>query len=387
MDIKGRFKYVEAKPEEDSTKKEVLNFGSKYLHVKNPKPISESTYFKENRDILFAFKPLNSKEKIKENFLNQLKKLKIFEESLISHIDEIESERLVKLVYFDVFYCKVSEASYVKTKRSYSSYKKPGEYTIEVSDDGRTYSVTPKYERYSTTKSSTYTIKEDRLIYCSKFSRTFYSTKAVDQTRLVNDDDLPGLEYEESKDIISLAEKELKAVSIKGLELVQVLLFPIWKIEFEYDGGNYFTYISDFSGEMVLNQGERIPGSSLPVLLTKRTMAWKRCRKFANNLKVFFTGLFYVADILAGVAYALLAQKHAGEKESWGWFFIHLGLLIIAGISFANCHKTFYTNLEENRKKGFLRASLIPLTFSLLSLLILGLGIALTFLFPPEIVW
>jgi Na+/melibiose symporter-like transporter len=209
----------------------------------------------------------------------------------------------------------------------------------------------------------------------------------VDQTRLVNDDDLPGLEYEESKDIISLAEKELKAVSIKGLELVQVLLFPIWKIEFEYDGGNYFTYISDFSGEMVLNQGERIPGSSLPVLLTKRTMAWKRCRKFANNLKVFFTGLFYVADILAGVAYALLAQKHAGEKESWGWFFIHLGLLIIAGISFANCHKTFDTNLEENRKKGFLRASLIPLTFSLLSLLVLGLGIALTFLFPPEIVW
>src|SRR5690606_13419708 len=122
MDIKGKFKYVEPTPQ-NVIEKDVFNLGNTYIDIRETIPVTESQYYKNNSDILFAFKPLHSKEEIKQNFLEQLRELIFFDESLISYINNIESEKLVNLYYFDVFFCKIFNATF-ENKSYETRYRK-----------------------------------------------------------------------------------------------------------------------------------------------------------------------------------------------------------------------------------------------------------------------
>lgn len=374
MEIKGKFKYVETKPEK-KIEKDIFSVGSENHgfanNISKTKPVIESKYFNDNRDILFAIKPLNTADKIKHNFLRQLKKLKFFDKSIIDYIDKIDSEKLVKLQYFDVFFCKVLKYTY-ETKSTISHYKKTGEYTVETSDDGKTYDVTPKYERYTTSLSVVHSKDANELIHCSQFDKGFYITKAIDQSLLVSDEDLPGLDYYESENVNNVAALELKAESVKELQLIQILLFPIWKIEFEFDGEKYSTYLSDVSGKMILKRGDTTPKTILPVLLTKQIKARKIRKNLSYGILLSLSYMFMFAGLSVILFYGIAALVHAGDLESWTWFFIHLFNFCAAGTFLLLTFQQ--TSNLKNEKNVYLRSSKLAFFYSLLGLLLLAAG-------------
>ncbi len=379
MDIKGKFEYAETKTQKTALEKDIFTAGS--ASFPPIKPVGESGYFNKNGDILFALKPLNSKQKIKQNFIDQLRELKFFDESIIAYIDKTDSERLVKKEYFDVFYCKVLNATYRHTSNE-THYRKTGEYsmTASTSSDETTYDISPKYESYTKFSTSYDSKSVKRLVYCSQLDKAFYSTDAIDQSRLAEGDELRGLAYYESNNFRSLAAKTVGAESVEDLTLIQVLLFPIWKIEFRFEGENYSAYLSDISGKMILKQGDTFPKAALPVLLTDRVNTRRRRRKLAYNLQMFFCGLFLIVNIFAGMVYAIMALMHSLRHESWTWFFIHVGIFSAAA-TFSALGVIKFTKSEGN-KNAYLRSAAVPFIFTLFSLLLIAAGITLRYLYP-----
>lgn len=206
----------------------------------------------------YAFKPKKNWESVKETFLSDLR----------SKVDDDFFDSATKTIrvireYFSVNYVdvrSVSESHLNSTKH----YKPSGEYTIDgkLEDDtlkvgirqGSTYSHTTydistsrkyvnskKYYAHAVEKATCFTCK-----IVGDFADKFYCVDDVDESSLITAEEIM------QDKLLTHAEPKSFLGSSADFTHLQILLFPIWRVEIDFNNHTYVNYVSDVAPSDIL---------------------------------------------------------------------------------------------------------------------------------------
>lgn len=241
MQIKGVYdekKYKEEKDKQYGQKVILTGTAGKYLKETQKEKIPH-----------YAFRPKKSPEQVKDDFLIALKSAKASEDFYNSASKTIRVTRQ----YFTVYYIDVHslpESHLTSTKH----YKPSGEYTIDGKLEGDTLKVdisqgsTYSHTSYDVVTTRKTINKKDyySYTYLEDFSQNLYNTTAVDESSLISAEEIMQDQmFDPGKPSYILG-------SDASYELLQVLLFPVWRVECDFNEHTYVNYVSDVSQSKVV---------------------------------------------------------------------------------------------------------------------------------------
>ena len=245
-----------------------------------------SLYNDEYKNIVFALKPKKNKEKIKEEFINEITQYENLADGVIEEINNMNVDDLVSLKYFEVFDLSLNNV-YKTTTTNNDVYKTVGyEVKTTMDSNGDISSNTTPIKQYS---HSYTTSKNERLYhnYNSDFPSitmhsflkkgTMYSfPKEVDISELLSKEEISELDiirinqpnyksftvnavYETSNDLLKcnhdsfirnvIFHKLTNASHIEKVTINKIILHPIWEVKFKYNLNEkkeeFISFISD----------------------------------------------------------------------------------------------------------------------------------------------
>ena len=245
-----------------------------------------SLYNDEYKNIVFALKPKKTKEKIKEEFINEITQYENLADGVIEEINNMNVDDLVSLKYFEVFDLSLNNV-YKTTTTNNDVYKTVGyEVKTTMDSNGDISSNTTPIKQYS---HSYTTSKNERLYhnYNSDFPSitmhsflkkgTMYSfPKEVDISELLSKEEISELDiirinqpnyksftvnavYETSNDLLKcnhdsfirnvIFHKLTNASHIEKVTINKIILHPIWEVKFKYNLNEkkeeFISFISD----------------------------------------------------------------------------------------------------------------------------------------------
>lgn len=207
---------------------------------------------KEGEAPRYAFKPKKTPEQVKQKFLIDLKVMaqKEFYNS---------AEKTIKVIrqYFPVYYIdlrSIKESHLTSTRH----YKPSGEYSIDGKLEGDTLKVDiSQGSTYSHTSYDIETTRKsvDRREYYStitgtawvgNFAEKFYETDSTDESMLISAEEIM------QDTMFDWYKPSYFVGSDSSYELLQILLFPIWRVECDFNGHTYVNYVSDVADSKIL---------------------------------------------------------------------------------------------------------------------------------------
>lgn len=321
MEIKGKYEEYKYSQELKKRKEEAdKRYGPGILSYEFGTTAGKFLNKKNTLDVpCYAFKPKKSYESVKETFLNDLRP-KVEDDFFDSATKTI---RVIR-EYFSVNYVdvkSVTESHLTSTKH----YKPSGEYTIDGKLDGDKLKV--NVSQGSTYSHTTYDISTSRKYVNSKkyyapavekttcfrckivgdFADKFYCTDDVDESSLITAEEIM------NDKLLTHSEPKSFFGSSASFTHLQILLFPIWRVEIDFNNHTYINYVSDVapsdilfyepSSEMLKQEAEERAKIELIV---------KRKNKFNNLSNV----LFGIALGIFGIS--LLAHFLTGNVSTQG---------------------------------------------------------------------
>lgn len=245
MEIKGVYNEKTYKKEKDK------EYGpDKYFIIASKTAGQFLQETKEEKVPYYVFRPRKTLDEVKEEFLRGLKA----KASVDFYNSAVKTIRVIRQ-YFPVNYIdvhSVADSNLVETRH----YKPSGEYSIDGKLEGDTLKVDVSqgstyshstYERETTTK---YVNQKKYYNDISgplhRFSKKLFETNEVDESALIPAEEL-------MKDaMFSYTSPRYILGRDASYNLLQVLLFPIWRVECDFNGHTYVNYVSDVANSEIV---------------------------------------------------------------------------------------------------------------------------------------
>lgn len=241
MEIKSVYnenKYKEEKDKEYGPKVRLTGTAGKYLKETQKEKIPH-----------YAFRPKKSPKQVKDDFLITLKSAKASEDFYNSASKTIRVTRQ----YFTVYYIDVHSIpeSHLASTRH---YKPSGKYSIDGKLEGDTLKVdisqgsTYSHTSYDVVTTRKTINKKDyySYTYLEDFSKKLYNTTAVDESSLISAEEIM------QDQLFDPGKPSYIFGSDASYELIQVLLFPVWRVECDFNEHTYVNYVSDVAQSKVV---------------------------------------------------------------------------------------------------------------------------------------
>lgn len=200
----------------------------------------------------YAFKPKKTPKQVEEKFLIDLKAM--------AQEDFYKSaEKTIRVIrqYFPVYYIdlkSVNESHLTSTDH----YKPSGKYSIDGKLEGDTLKV--DISQGSTYSHTSYDVETTRksvnrkeyystitgTAWVGNFAQKFYETDSVDESMLISADEIM------QDAMFDWYKPSYFVGSDSRYELLQILLFPIWRVECDFNGHTYVNYVSDIAASKIL---------------------------------------------------------------------------------------------------------------------------------------
>ncbi len=244
---------IKSKLEKEGNKK-------RYPNLRNKKILGNfGKYLEETKDgevQRFVFKPIKTEQQVKDDFLKKLESV-----GSPQFIESAKSNIKVSCQYFPVNYAELIS----KTVTHYETtdhYVPDGNFSLDgkLEDDKLTVNVS-QGKTYSHSTTSSWTTHEDAygkayssmcqgicdrkqlsFNFLEEFDDVFYKTAGYSEKDIASIDDVKDCDYFKDEG----AEWNGRLGDYKFKEL-QILWFPVWKVEVKHDRYIYENYVSDIT--------------------------------------------------------------------------------------------------------------------------------------------
>lgn len=244
---------IKSRLDEEKNKKRTPNLRTLKLLNDFGKYLEETKDGKVQR---FVFKPIKTEQQVKDDFLKKLESV-----GSAQFIEAAKSNIKVSCVYFPVNYVELSSKS-VTHYETTDHYVPDGNYsldgklendtlTVNVSQ-GKTYShsTTDSWTTHENAYGKAYASmcqgicdrKQLSFYFLEEFDSAFYKTAGYSEKDIASIDDVKDCNYFKDEG----AERNGKLSDYKFREL-QILWFPVWKVEVNLGGRIYENYVSDIT--------------------------------------------------------------------------------------------------------------------------------------------